>query len=94
MKQQISVCIGSSCHLKGAYRLIEALRQHIAEHGLLEEVELKANFCAGRCQHAVSVQVNGQPCIQVEEDGIGDFLKHLLEERHQDGTASLSSRQL
>lgn len=81
MKQQISVCIGSSCHLKGAYRLIEELRQLIASRGLIEEVELKANFCAGRCQHAVSVQVNGNPCIQVNEDGIEEFLKEVLEER-------------
>jgi NADH:ubiquinone oxidoreductase subunit E len=81
MKQQISVCIGSSCHLKGAYRLIEEVRQYIVDHGLLEQVELKANFCAGRCQHAVSVQVNGMPCIQVEGDGIGRFLSEYLEER-------------
>jgi NADH:ubiquinone oxidoreductase subunit E len=44
-------------------------------------VELKANFCAGRCQHAVSVQVDGKPCIQVNEEGIGQFLKEVLEER-------------
>lgn len=81
MTKQISVCIGSSCHLKGAYRLIEELRQLIASRGLLEQVELKANFCAGRCQHAVSVQVDGKPCIQVDEDGIAQFLKEVLEER-------------
>lgn len=81
MKQQISVCIGSSCHLKGAYRLIEEIRQYIVDHGLIEQVELKANFCAGRCQHAVSVQVDGKPCIQVDENGIDGFLSNYLEER-------------
>lgn len=81
MKHQISVCIGSSCHLKGAYRLIEELRQYIIARGLIEQVELKANFCAGRCQHAVSVQMDGGPCIQVNKDGIEDFLSEYLEER-------------
>lgn len=80
MKRQISVCIGSSCHLKGAYRLIEELRQYIVQHELLEQVELKANFCAGRCQHAVSVQVDDNPCIQVNSDGISDFIRTFLEE--------------
>ncbi|MDF2927712.1 MAG: NADH:ubiquinone oxidoreductase 24 kD subunit [Paenibacillaceae bacterium] len=78
MKQQISICIGSSCHLKGAYRLIEEVRQYVEAHKLIEQVELKANFCVGRCQHAVSVQVDDKPCVQVSEDGIHSFLNEYL----------------
>lgn len=81
MKHQISVCIGSSCHLKGAYRLIEELRQFIEARKLLDQVELKANFCVGNCQHAVSVQLDGNPCIQVNGDGIDRFLSEYLEGR-------------
>lgn len=77
----ISVCIGSSCHLKGAYQIIEELRRYIQVHDLADRVELKANFCAGQCQHAVSVSVDGKPCVQVETDGLPLFLAELLEGR-------------
>jgi NADH:ubiquinone oxidoreductase subunit E len=70
----ISVCVGSSCHLKGAYRIIEELKGFIADRCLEDRVELKANFCAGLCQHAVSIRVDDSPCIQVDEENLYRFL--------------------
>lgn len=92
MKQEISICIGSSCHLKGAYRLIEEVRQYIETRQLIEQVELKANFCVGRCQHAVSVQIGGQPCIQVNVDEVGQFISDYLEGNENNGASPLSGR--
>lgn len=74
----ISVCIGSSCHLKGAYHIIEELKRYIDAHDLAGRVELKANFCAGLCQQAVSVKVDEGPCIQVEKEGLALFLEEYL----------------
>ncbi len=31
---EISVCIGSSCHLKGSYDIINLLKEQIAKHHL------------------------------------------------------------
>lgn len=62
---KLSICIGSSCHIKGAYPVIEDFRRYIKQYGIADQVELKANFCAGHCQHAVSVIVDDQPCRQV-----------------------------
>lgn len=81
MTLQISVCIGSSCHLKGAYRIIEGLQSRIESRNLKGLVELKANFCAGQCQHAVAVRVDGELCVQVEEGDLETFWQERIEGR-------------
>ena len=55
---QISICVGSSCHLKGSYQIIGVYRELIRKHRLEDKVELKASFCLGRCTKGVAVKVD------------------------------------
>ncbi len=55
---KVLICIGSSCHLKGSYDVIEKMKQALKEHGLEERVELGASFCLGNCKQGVSVKVD------------------------------------
>lgn len=55
---RISICVGSSCHLKGSREVVERLERLIAQHGLADRVELSGTFCLGRCQSGVSVLVD------------------------------------
>lgn len=55
---KITVCIGSSCHIKGSRQVVEQLQRLIAENGLDEKVELGGTFCMGQCQLGVCVTVN------------------------------------
>lgn len=57
---KITVCIGSSCHLKGSRQVVERLQQLIAEHNLHNTVELNGTFCMGRCQEGVCVMADDQ----------------------------------
>lgn len=54
----IFVCIGSSCHLKGAYNIINILKEELKSRQLEERVHLSASFCLGHCQDGVSMKVN------------------------------------
>jgi NADH:ubiquinone oxidoreductase subunit E len=54
----ISVCVGSACHLKGAYNIIEIFQRIIDERELESQVELKAAFCLGTCTRFVAVKVD------------------------------------
>lgn len=54
--KELRVCIGSACHLKGAYDVIKTFQKLIEENTLEEEIELKAAFCLGHCTEAVSVK--------------------------------------
>lgn len=58
---KITVCIGSSCHLKGARQVVEGLQSLIAENNLQEKIELAGTFCMGNCQKGVCVAVDNKP---------------------------------
>ena len=55
---KITVCIGSSCHIKGSRQVVEQLQQLIADNGLGEKVTLGGTFCLGQCQKGVCVTVD------------------------------------
>ncbi len=55
---KITVCIGSSCHIKGSRQVVEALQNLIAENEIGNKVELGGTFCMGKCQQGVCVTVN------------------------------------
>ncbi len=57
---EIKVCIGSSCHLRGSYNLINTLQQLLEKDGKSDKVELKGVFCLGHCSESVSVMVDGE----------------------------------
>ena len=55
---KITVCIGSSCHIKGSRQVVEQLQYLIAENNLGDKVELGGTFCLGNCQQGVCVTVD------------------------------------
>ena len=58
---KVTVCIGSSCHIKGARQVVEEFQYLIAQNNLKGEVDLGGTFCVGRCnEDGVSVTVDGE----------------------------------
>ena len=55
---KITVCIGSSCHIKGSRQVVEQLQDLIRKHELGDKVELAGTFCLGKCQQGVCVTVD------------------------------------
>lgn len=55
---KITVCIGSSCHLKGSRQVVERLQSLIAENNVKDTVELCGTFCMGDCVHGVCVKLD------------------------------------
>lgn len=80
----VKICIGSACHLKGSYDIINYLKEHIAEDNLEEQITLKASFCLGKCSEAVSVQVNEHPIQSISPTSVASFYKTLVKESLQD----------
>ena len=58
---KITVCIGSSCHLKGSRQVVEQLQQMISDNKLEEKIDLSGTFCMGNCEKGVSVTVDDRP---------------------------------
>lgn len=57
---KVTVCIGSSCHLKGSRQVVEEFQYLISENNLKDKVELGGTFCMGNCQNGVCVTVDGK----------------------------------
>ena len=55
---KLTVCIGSSCHIKGSRQVVEQLQDLIAKHNVGDRVELAGTFCMGKCQQGVCVTVD------------------------------------
>ena len=71
---KITVCIGSSCHIKGSRQVVEELQYLIAENKLNDKVELGGTFCMGRCQEGVCVTVDDE-FFSVTPDTAKDFFE-------------------
>lgn len=76
---KITVCIGSSCHIKGSRQVVEQLQYFIRENGLHDKVELAGTFCMGKCQQGVCVTVD-DTFFSVTPDTVKQFFtEHVLE---------------
>ena len=71
---KITVCIGSSCHIKGSRQVVEQLQYLISENELGEKVDLSGTFCMGKCQQGVCVTVNDE-FFSVTPDTVSEFFR-------------------
>ena len=76
----ILVCVGSSCHLKGSYDIIELMKDAIKKNNIEDKVTLKATFCLGKCGVAgVSIKVDDEIITGVTKENFDEkFAKHVL----------------
>ena len=74
----ISVCVGSACHLKGSYKVIQGLQELIEKNKVSDRVEIKGAFCIGRCTEAVSVIVNDEGSFSLNENNIDSFFNETI----------------
>ncbi len=72
---KITVCIGSSCHIKGSRQVVEQLQYLISEGNLGDKIELGGTFCMGNCQKGVCVSV-GDTLYSVTPETVSDFFKN------------------
>ena len=74
---KITVCIGSSCHIKGSRQVVERLQNLIHENSLNSKVDLAGTFCMGKCQQGVCVTVDDE-FYSVSPETVGDFFTNTV----------------
>ncbi len=57
----ITVCVGSSCHVRGSHEILQRYSDIIAEHHLKDQVSLRGSFCMERCAEGVNMDIDGEP---------------------------------
>ncbi|MEG0229584.1 MAG: (2Fe-2S) ferredoxin domain-containing protein [Oscillospiraceae bacterium] len=80
----IYICIGSSCHLKGSYDIINLFKENVKKYKLENSVNLTASFCLGMCSlcnnDGVSVKFNEENVSITKENFDQIFKKYVLNE--------------
>ena len=71
---KITVCIGSSCHIKGSRQVVQQLEDYIAKNKLENKIELAGTFCLGKCQQGVCVLVDDE-FHSVSPETVEEFLQ-------------------
>lgn len=75
---KITICIGSSCHLKGSRQIVEELQRLVAENDLKDKIELAGKFCMGNCQNGVCVTLDEENFSLTPETTRSFFEKDVL----------------
>ncbi|MEE0102240.1 MAG: (2Fe-2S) ferredoxin domain-containing protein [Acutalibacteraceae bacterium] len=79
---KVYVCVGSSCHLRGSYDIINLMKERLEENGLADKVELSAAFCLGKCTEGVSVKVDDEIICGVSKDNFDEmFNTYILQKQ-------------
>ena len=71
----ITICIGSSCHLKGSRTIIQKLEELITERQLNDKIELNGSFCMGECSNCVCVKINDE-LFRVSPETVNTFFEN------------------
>ena len=75
---KVTVCIGSSRHIKGSRQEAEQLKKLVDEHKLEDRVELTGTFCMGKCQQGVCVTLNDAFYSVTPDTAAAFFQEHIL----------------
>lgn len=49
----VKICIGSSCHLKGSYDVVQGMKEMLRKYDVEDLIELQASFCFVQCADGV-----------------------------------------
>ena len=76
----VTVCVGSSCHVKGAREMIDRFNNFLTNHNLQNKVELKGAFCMDHCGKGINWKINEEIITSPSvEEGDKMFQKRVLE---------------
>ncbi|HIQ80269.1 MAG TPA: NAD(P)H-dependent oxidoreductase subunit E [Candidatus Scatavimonas merdigallinarum] len=75
---KVYVCVGSSCHLRGSYDIIQLMKDRLKKNGLEDNVELSAAFCLGKCTQGVSVKVDDEIICGVSKENFDEVFNQYI----------------
>lgn len=75
---KVTICVGSSCYVKGSRQIVEQIQKLIAENCPGSDIELAGAFCLGKCKEGVCVSVDGEYYSVTAETTEAFFREHIL----------------
>lgn len=76
----VTVCVGSSCHVKGAREMIACFSDFLSSEELEDKVELKGSFCMERCGEGINWQINEETISSPNVQEGAEMLRRKIQE--------------
>ena len=77
----VTVCVGSSCYVRGSDKVAETFERLLNEQQLNGKVELVGSFCMDACSMGVSVRVGDQVFRGVSPEAAEQFFNDEIKPR-------------
>lgn len=61
----VTICVGSSCTVRGSDEFADALEKIIEKEGLSDKIRLVGAFCMEQCSRGISIKVGKQQYREV-----------------------------
>lgn len=70
----VQICVGSSCYLKGAERIVELFQTALVDYKLDGDITLAGSFCTGQCNRiGVTVTVDDDVYTGITPENFKEF---------------------
>lgn len=74
-KNEIVICLGSSCYTRGNRKNLETIKKFLKENGLKDKVEFTGKLCSNNCEKGPVLKVNGEQYVKVKPDELQKILE-------------------
>ncbi|MEJ5228561.1 MAG: [Fe-Fe] hydrogenase large subunit C-terminal domain-containing protein [Pseudothermotoga sp.] len=74
-KTTVKVCLGTSCYMKGSYKLLSKLVDFVKEDDLSDEVEITGTFCFENCGKSPNVMVDDKLVSEATFEKVKEVLR-------------------
>ena len=71
----VTICIGSSCHIKGSREIIDKLNEIIALNRLNDKAQLAGSVCMDNCKQGVCVRVD-EKLFSLKPEDVSSFFEN------------------
>ena len=70
----VQICVGSSCHIKGAPEIVAMVQNEVATNHLEDDIVLAGSFCTGQCNRVgVTITVNDTVYTGITKENFREF---------------------
>nr|WP_201029952.1 NAD(P)H-dependent oxidoreductase subunit E [Kosmotoga arenicorallina] len=76
----VKICMGSSCHLKGSYKVVQKLKELQKE---LPELQLVGSLCFGNCMNGINIEIDGEIFSDIKAENVVETVKNYIKKRDE-----------
>ncbi|MBO8167365.1 MAG: NAD(P)H-dependent oxidoreductase subunit E [Kosmotoga sp.] len=74
----VKICLGSSCHLKGSYKVVQKLRELQKEY---PNLQLVGSLCFGNCISGISMEIDGKLYSGITAGNVVEIVKECMRKK-------------